>query len=196
MVLCRLRRWSAESHRTSNGPRSGLRARLPASRSLLKRAVDVVLALVMIVALLPVLIAVVVLLLFAGDGGWIEKRQRLGRNGRSVTLTRFRELPGGAFGRWLERVGARELPLLFAVLRGKLSFVGPAGAAARDRRRLHRAAAADGAGADRAGAASLPPGRRRPTGSTTPTSRAGRCGTTCGCSPSRPVHHRVSKSSS
>ena len=72
-----------------------MRGRLPASRSLLKRTVDMLLALVMIVALLPVLIAVVALLLFAGDGGWIEKRQRLGRNGRSVTLTRFRELPGG-----------------------------------------------------------------------------------------------------
>jgi lipopolysaccharide/colanic/teichoic acid biosynthesis glycosyltransferase len=99
----------------------------PAARValLLKRAADVALAFVMIVALLPVLIVVVMLLLFAGDGGWIEKRQRLGRNGRMLTLTRFRELPGGAVGRWLERVGARELPLLFAVLRGKLSFVGP-----------------------------------------------------------------------
>jgi lipopolysaccharide/colanic/teichoic acid biosynthesis glycosyltransferase len=92
---------------------------------LLKRAADIVLALVMIVALLPVLIVVLLLLLVAGDGGWVEKRQRLGRNGRTVTLTRFRTLPGGAVGDWLERVGARELPLLFAVLRGKLSFVGP-----------------------------------------------------------------------
>ena len=99
----------------------------PAARValVLKRAVDVVLALVMIVALLPVLIVVVVLLLFAGDDRWVDKRPRLGRNGRTVTLTRFRELPGGALGRGLERVGARELPLLFTVLRGKLSFVGP-----------------------------------------------------------------------
>jgi lipopolysaccharide/colanic/teichoic acid biosynthesis glycosyltransferase len=99
----------------------------PAARValLLKRTVDVALALVMIVALLPVLILVVGLLLVAGDGGWIERRQRLGRNGRAVVLTRFRELPGGSLGRGLERVGARELPLLFAVLRGKLSLVGP-----------------------------------------------------------------------
>src|SRR4051812_41736875 len=90
----------------------------------LKRLCDVVLALVMLVALLPLLIAVVLLLAFAGDG-WVEKRMRLGRNGRSVVLTRFRELPGGAFGRSLERIGARELPLLLAVLRGRVSFVGP-----------------------------------------------------------------------
>jgi lipopolysaccharide/colanic/teichoic acid biosynthesis glycosyltransferase len=90
----------------------------------LKRLCDIVLALVMLVALLPLLIVVVLLFAFAGDG-WIEKRMRLGRNGRSVVLTRFRELPGGAFGRALERIGARELPVLLAVLRGRVSFVGP-----------------------------------------------------------------------
>jgi lipopolysaccharide/colanic/teichoic acid biosynthesis glycosyltransferase len=42
-----------------------------------------------------------------------------------MRLTRFRALPGGAVGRWLERAGARELPLLFTVLRGRMSFVGP-----------------------------------------------------------------------
>ena len=92
---------------------------------LLKRSADMVLALAMLVALLPVWIVVMALLLFAGDATWIEKRKRLGRHGRAVVLTRFRELPGGAFGRALERAGARELPLLVAVLRGKLSFVGP-----------------------------------------------------------------------
>jgi lipopolysaccharide/colanic/teichoic acid biosynthesis glycosyltransferase len=90
----------------------------------LKRLCDVVLALLMLVALLPLLIVVVLLLLFAGDG-WIEKRMRLGRDGRSVVLVRFRALPGGALGRGLERIGARELPLLLSVLRGRLSFVGP-----------------------------------------------------------------------
>ncbi len=90
----------------------------------LKRLADVLLAAVMLVALLPVLIVVLVLLGLAGDG-WFEKRERLGRNGRTVVLRRFAELPGGAFGRGLERIGARELPLLLTVLRGRLSFVGP-----------------------------------------------------------------------
>ncbi len=57
--------------------------------------------------------------------GMVERRTRLGRHGRSVVLTRFQALPGGAVGRWLERAGARELPLLLAVLRGRVSFVGP-----------------------------------------------------------------------
>lgn len=89
-----------------------------------KRLADVALALALIVAVLPLILVVVLLLAFAGDG-LIEQRARLGRNGRSMKLTRFRTLPGGAFGRWLERAGARELPLLFTVLRGRMSFVGP-----------------------------------------------------------------------
>jgi lipopolysaccharide/colanic/teichoic acid biosynthesis glycosyltransferase len=90
----------------------------------LKRLTDVLLAFLMLVALLPVLVIVVMLLGLAGNG-WFERRERLGRNGRTVVLRRFGELPGGAFGRGLERIGARELPLLLTVLRGRLSFVGP-----------------------------------------------------------------------
>ncbi len=113
--------------RSPDVERAAQRLARPATRAALalKRLVDVVLALAMLIALLPVLVLVVGLMAFAGDGRWIEKRQRLGRNGRTVSLARFRELPGGSVGRALEHVGARELPLLFAVLRGKLSFVGP-----------------------------------------------------------------------
>jgi lipopolysaccharide/colanic/teichoic acid biosynthesis glycosyltransferase len=89
-----------------------------------KRLADVVLALAMLVAVLPVLVLVLLLLGFAGEG-LVERRTRLGRNGRPIVLTRFRALPGGAVGRWLERAGARELPLLVTVLRGRMSFVGP-----------------------------------------------------------------------
>ena len=115
-----------QEDRSPDVARAAQRLARPRARAALalKRLLDVVLALVMMVALLPLLVIVVLLLAFAGDG-WIEKRTRLGRNGRSIVLTRFRELPGGAFGRGLERIGARELPLLLAVLRGRLSFVGP-----------------------------------------------------------------------
>ena len=89
-----------------------------------KRLFDIVVALAMLVSLLPLFAVVLALLAFAGEG-WLEQRVRLGRQGRPVVLTRFCELPGGDFGRVLERLGARELPLLVAVLRGRLSFVGP-----------------------------------------------------------------------
>ena len=89
-----------------------------------KRLLDLLLATAMLLALAPLLLLVLLLLLFEGES-WIEQRVRLGRHGKPVGLTRFPELPGGAFGRGLERIGAREIPLLFSIVRGRLSFVGP-----------------------------------------------------------------------
>jgi lipopolysaccharide/colanic/teichoic acid biosynthesis glycosyltransferase len=103
------------------------RLRRPRTRAALgaKRALDVLLAATMLVALLPLLVLVGLLLAFGGaDGRWIERRVRLGRDGEPVRLLRFPPLPGG-LGRALERLGARELPLLLCVLTGRLSFVGP-----------------------------------------------------------------------
>ena len=114
-----------ETDRSPDVERAAQRLSRPHARLALasKRLLDIGLALLMLIALLPLLVLVIVLLTFTGDG-WLEQRVRLGRHGRRVVLSRFRELPG-AFGRLLERIGARDLPLLVAVLRGKLSFVGP-----------------------------------------------------------------------
>jgi lipopolysaccharide/colanic/teichoic acid biosynthesis glycosyltransferase len=87
-----------------------------------KRAFDVTLALAMLVALLPLIVLAAALLV--GRGGWLERRERLGRDGRLLRLWRLRPLPG-AVGRALERGGVRELPLLLSVIGGGLSFVGP-----------------------------------------------------------------------
>ena len=87
-----------------------------------KRAFDLALALVLLLALLPLILLVAVLL--AGSDGWLERRDRLGRDGRPLRLWRFQPLPSGV-GRALERAGVRELPLLLSVIGGGLSFVGP-----------------------------------------------------------------------
>jgi lipopolysaccharide/colanic/teichoic acid biosynthesis glycosyltransferase len=112
--------------RSPDVERAAKRLASPRARAALaaKRTFDIVLALAMLIALLPLLAVIAVLLVLAGEG-WTERRVRLGRDGRSVVLTRFRELPGGAVGRALERAGLRELPVLLAVLRGRVSFVGP-----------------------------------------------------------------------
>jgi lipopolysaccharide/colanic/teichoic acid biosynthesis glycosyltransferase len=87
-----------------------------------KRAFDLTLAVTMLVALLPLIVLAAALLL--GRGGWLERRERLGRDGRRLHLWRLRPLPG-AVGRTLERAGVRELPLLVSVMGGGMSFVGP-----------------------------------------------------------------------
>jgi lipopolysaccharide/colanic/teichoic acid biosynthesis glycosyltransferase len=90
---------------------------------LVKRGIDVGLAVLALLALSP--LALLVVLAHLGDEqGWVERRTRLGRDGRPVALLRFRTLPG-AVGRALERLGALDIPLLLHVVRGQLSFVGP-----------------------------------------------------------------------
>ncbi|MDA0184415.1 sugar transferase [Solirubrobacter phytolaccae] len=112
--------------RSPDVERAAERLARPHARAALvtKRVLDIVLALVLLVAVLPLVVVVLLMLGFAGEG-MFERRRRLGRHGNAVVLTRFQSLPGGAVGRGLERIGARELPLLISVLRGKLSFVGP-----------------------------------------------------------------------
>src|SRR4051794_7168410 len=112
--------------RSPDVERAATRLARPRARAslALKRLLDIVLSAAMLVAVTPVFIVVGLLLLFDGER-FIEQRVRLGRHGTPVVLSRFPELPGGGFGRLLERAGVRELPLLFAVLRGRISFVGP-----------------------------------------------------------------------
>src|SRR5262245_17130912 len=99
---------------------SGSHARM---RLAAKRALDVVLALAMLAALAP-FVAVAALLRLIDDDGWFERCERVGRDGRRLALWRFRRLPG-PLGRALERIGVRNVPMLIAVLGGRMSLVGP-----------------------------------------------------------------------
>ena len=111
--------------RTPDVAQAAQRLRRPSLRAALvaKRGLDILLAVLALVALLPVILLMVVSHL-GDDGGWIERQVRLGRDGRPVALMRFRAIPGG-LGDALDRLGARDVLLLLAVLRGQLSFVGP-----------------------------------------------------------------------
>lgn len=119
----------------------------------LKRALDVVLALVALFVLSPVLLAVAVAVLLSSPGPVLYTQTRYGVNGRRFTLFKFRsmvvdadklrdqleahnETEGPAFkmandprctrvGRWLRRFSLDELPQLWNILRGDMSFVGP-----------------------------------------------------------------------
>jgi lipopolysaccharide/colanic/teichoic acid biosynthesis glycosyltransferase len=104
-----------------------------------KRSLDLVVALIAMVALLP-LFALTALLVRLRMGSPVLFRQsRPGRNGVPFTLFKFRSMraaegaasPDGdekrltAWGRFLRRTSLDELPELWNVVRGDMSLVGP-----------------------------------------------------------------------
>src|SRR5258708_31152199 len=118
----------------------------------LKRGIDVVMGLVLLLAVLP-LLAVLAIAVWAETGAPVLFRcQRLGRGGRPFTMYKFRTMALGA-ERALERLRSRnvaqglveiaddprvtplgallrrllldELPQLWNVVRGEMSLVGP-----------------------------------------------------------------------
>jgi lipopolysaccharide/colanic/teichoic acid biosynthesis glycosyltransferase len=118
----------------------------------LKRGIDVVLGLALLLAVLP-LLAVLAIAVWAESGAPVLFRcQRLGRGGRPFTMYKFRTMAPGAeraletvrarnvaqgmvkiaddprvtpLGRLLRRFSLDEFPQLWNVVRGEMSLVGP-----------------------------------------------------------------------
>lgn len=108
----------------------------------LKRVLDVVVAGVLLVALIPILITAATLLLIDSPGSLFFRCERVGWRGRPLRMLKFRKMhpDASASGRpltvdndqRLTRVGALlakakldEVPQLWHVIRGEMSLVGP-----------------------------------------------------------------------
>lgn len=121
---------------------------------MVKHASDRMFAATMLVALSPLLALIALLVKVTTPGPVLYRQERVGRDGRSFRLLKFRSMrpgtvevdqelidrleiaglgPGGIegedrrtpFGRFLRRSGLDELPQLVNVLRGEMSLVGP-----------------------------------------------------------------------
>ncbi len=122
-------------------------------RLFFKRIFDVTLSFVSLVLLSPLLLAIAAMIRITSPGPVFFQQTRCGLGGRRFTLFKFRsminnaeqmraelhqlnELDGPVFkisddpritpvGRWLRRFSLDELPQLWNVFRGEMSFVGP-----------------------------------------------------------------------
>jgi exopolysaccharide biosynthesis polyprenyl glycosylphosphotransferase len=113
-----------------------------ASYAPVKRILDVIVVGLSIVLWLPLALVVAVVVRMDSDGPVLYHQERVGRDGKRFTLTKFRtmindaEAAGPQFtahddpritrtGRFLRKSRLDELPQLWTVLRGELSLIGP-----------------------------------------------------------------------
>jgi exopolysaccharide biosynthesis polyprenyl glycosylphosphotransferase len=121
-------------------------------RLLLKRAIDIILALAAMIVLLPLMAAIALLVRATSRGPAIFRQQRCGLNGRTFTFYKFRSMCDNAeelkssvahmsqrdtaikipndprltpLGRYLRKFSIDEWPQLWNILRGDMSLVGP-----------------------------------------------------------------------
>jgi exopolysaccharide biosynthesis polyprenyl glycosylphosphotransferase len=118
-----------------------------------KRLFDLVVTTAVLLLIWPLLLLIAVLIKLDSPGPVIFKQQRVGENGRTFWMYKFRSMLVGAeehwaevtrltedgeivhkvrddprvtrVGRWLRRTSFDELPQLFNVLKGDMSLVGP-----------------------------------------------------------------------
>ena len=110
---------------------------------LMKRCVDIVMALTIFALAWPFMILTAIMVRADSPGAALFKQERIGRDGKPFTLMKFRsmridaEAVSGAVwateddpritrvGRFIRKTRLDELPQLFNVLRGHMSLVGP-----------------------------------------------------------------------
>ena len=112
-------------------------------RAWIKRLIDLVLSMVHIVVAAPLMILTAIVIKLESPGPMLYRQKRVGRNGREFDLLKFRSMGDNAerlsgptwaseddprvtrIGRFIRKFRIDELPQLFNVLRGHMSFVGP-----------------------------------------------------------------------
>ena len=113
------------------------------TRAFVKRLFDIGAASVLLVVALPIMLLTALVIRCRGGAPVIYRQERVGHAGKTFTLLKFRSMSADAesdgvavwcqvddpritpFGRFIRRSHIDELPQLWNVLKGEMSFVGP-----------------------------------------------------------------------
>ena len=113
------------------------------SRKIIKRILDLVLSTVILIISFPVLVIIPIIIKLGSQGTVIFKQTRIGENGKEFEIYKFRSMHVDAeaklgpvwagenddratfVGKFIRKARIDELPQLFNVFRGDMSFVGP-----------------------------------------------------------------------
>lgn len=95
-----------------------------------KALMDYSMALIMIVLFMPVFVILVMLTSIDTGFPGIFTQQRVGLGGKLFVIYKFRTyhpktVQKSGFGEWMRKTKLDELPQLFNILKGEMSFVGP-----------------------------------------------------------------------
>jgi len=115
---------------------------MPAWQQNLKRIIDILIAFVAFILLIPLLIYTIIRLVISSPGPIIFKQERIGYKGKPFTMYKFRSMVIGAeangpqlsreddnritkWGKVMRKWRLDELPQLWNILKGEMSLVGP-----------------------------------------------------------------------
>lgn len=107
-----------------------------------KRLIDILFALIGLIIVFPAMIVISIFIYLESPGNVIFRQKRLGQNGKVFLINKFRKFPARLtdegpkvttvddarmtrVGKILERTKLDELPQLWNILKGEMSFVGP-----------------------------------------------------------------------
>ena len=107
-------------------------------RKVIKKLLDLILALILVILLSPLMIIISIMIKIDSKGPVIFKQIRSGKNNKNFTLYKFRSMIYNnnlydtsvedqvtKVGKILRKTSLDELPQLFNILKGEMSFIGP-----------------------------------------------------------------------